>query len=115
MKNRTRIAAALPLALAALLASTAAVAAKGSPTCADFEALAISVHGQHVVRDYVSGGTLGQEWPPRGVGSLIAGSGAAVPGGPGPGFHFPIGFAPGASFCLPQSQSPGFHVSHGGH
>ena len=98
------------LAVAALALTASAAAAKGSPTCADFEALGITVHGQHVVRDYVSGGALGQEWPPRGVGSLIAGSGAVVPGGPGPGFHFPNGFAPGASFCLSQSNSPGFHV-----
>ena len=105
---------ALVLAAGALLVSASAVAAKG-PTCSDFEALAINVHGQHVVRDYVSGGTLGQEWPPRGVGSLIAGSGAALPGGPGPAFHFVHGFAPGASFCLSQSQSPGFHAGHAGH
>lgn len=35
--------------------------------------------------------------------------GAALPGGPGPGFHVPNGVAPGASFCNPQSQSPGVH------
>lgn len=105
---------ALILAAGALLVPASAVAAK-DPTCSDFEALAISVHGQHVVRDYVSGGALGQEWPPRGVGSLIAGSGAALPGGPGPAFHFVHGFAPGASFCLSQSQSPGFHAEHEGH
>ena len=28
----------------------------------------------------------------------------------GPGFHFPNGFSPGASFCLDQSQSPGTHL-----
>jgi hypothetical protein len=102
--------AATALAAGALLMSATLAAAAG-PTCSDFEALAIEVHGQHVIRDYVSGGALGQEWPPRGVGSLIAGSGAALPGGPGPGFHFPNGFAPGASFCLSQSHSPGFHVA----
>jgi hypothetical protein len=110
MRRRTSVrTAAVALAAGALLASASAVAAKG-PTCSDFEALSITVHAQHVIRDYVSGGALGQEWPPRGLGSLIAGEGAALPGGPGPGFHFPNGFAPGASFCLPQSQSPGFHV-----
>lgn len=116
MMNRKVGLRAISLAMAAgaLLVSASAVAAK-SPTCSDFEALAVSVHGQHVVRDYVSGGTLGQEWPPRGVGSLIAGSGAALPGGPGPAFHFVHGFAPGASFCLAQSRSPGFHVEHGEH
>jgi hypothetical protein len=68
------------------------------------------VHGQHIIRDYVTGGALGGQWPPRGVGQLIAGGGAVVHGGPGPGFHFEHGFAPGASFCVPQANSPGFHV-----
>ncbi len=33
-----------------------------------------------------------------------------VAGGPGPGFHFPDGVAPGASFCNDQARSPGVHV-----
>jgi hypothetical protein len=41
------------------------------------------------------------------VGGAVAGSGAAVPGGPGPGFHCPNGFAPGASFCLRRVFQPG--------
>jgi hypothetical protein len=82
----------------------------GEPTCSG--TLGIAVHGQHVVGDYVTGighDTLG--WPAAGgvVGDAVGGTGAAIPGGPGPGFHFPHGFAPGASFCLDQSQSPGFH------
>lgn len=95
----------------ALLASVAAgPTAAHEPTCVDFDALGIVVHGQHVVRDYVTGGRL-SSWPPAGgVGAAIGGTGAAVPGGPGPGFHFPNGFAPGASFCLSQSNAPGFHV-----
>lgn len=84
-------------------------AAAHGPTCSDLDGFAI-VHGQHVVRDYVSGGALGAQWPPVGLGSMIAGSGAVLPGGPGPGFHFLNGFAPGASFCNSQAQSPGFHV-----
>ena len=53
-------------------------------------------------------------WPPNGaVGQSVGGEGAATPGGPGPGFHFPNGFAPGASFCLDQSNSPGTHPSLG--
>ena len=50
-------------------------------------------------------------WPPAGgVGRYIAGEGASpAPGGPGPGFHFPNGFAPGASFCN-DSNSPGAHL-----
>jgi hypothetical protein len=78
------------------------------PTCVDFAPLGIVVHGQHVVRDYVTGGAL-PSWPARGgVGQYVAGQGAAVPGGPGPGFHFPNDFAPGASFCT-DSKSPGQH------
>lgn len=97
------------LCAAALAVVVAVPAAAQGPTCADFDPLGIDVHGQHVVRDYVVGGAAA--WPPRGsVGSQIGGSGAALPGGPGPGFHFPNGFAPGASFCT-GSQSPGLHVN----
>ena len=105
-----RIIGALALGGALLMATVPAAAAHG-PTCADFNALGIVVHGQHIVRDYVTGGAL-VGWPPAGgsVGDAIGGSGAAVPGGPGPGFHFPNGFAPGASFCLDNSNSPGFHA-----
>lgn len=70
------------------------------PTCA--ELLDIDVHGQHVVRDYVIGDrATDSDWPPSGVGEAIGGSGgAAVPGGPGPGFHFLYDVPPGASFCV---------------
>lgn len=98
------------LAASALALALSAPVAASEPTCADFDALGIVVHGQHIVRDYVTGGELGS-WPPAGgVGQYVGGEGAALPGGPGPGFHFPNGFAPGASFCLDQSNSPGFHV-----
>ena len=91
-------------ATAALAAGAGSAAAHG--TCTG--TLGIEAHGQHVVGDYVVG--TGVTWPPAGeVGSAVGGNGAAVPGGPGPGFHFPNGFAPGASFCLTQSQSPGLH------
>jgi hypothetical protein len=83
--------------------------ASAGPTCSDVEFLGISVHGQHVVRDYVSGSAVA-EWPPKGVGAAIGGTGAALPGGPGPGYHFPNEVAPGASFCNSQANSPGFHV-----
>jgi hypothetical protein len=74
----------------------------------DFGALGIVVHGQHVVRDYVIGDAV-SGWPiGGGAGQYVAGEGAAVPGGPGPGFHFPNDFAPGASFCT-DSNSPGQH------
>jgi hypothetical protein len=88
--------------------------AGADPTCST--TLGIAVHGQHIVGDYVSGiGGPNLGWPPAGgvVGAATGGSGAAVPGGPGPGFHFQHGFAPGASFCLDQSQSPGMHPGLG--
>lgn len=97
----------------AVTAVLSAPASSAAPTCSS--TLGIAVHGQHVVGDYVTG--IGHDelgWPPAGqVGTAVAGSGALVPGGPGPGFHFPNGFAPGASFCLSQSQSPGFHPGNG--
>jgi hypothetical protein len=99
------------LAGLAVLAVSVAPTAAHEPTCSEVGFLGIVVHGQHVVRDYVTGGALGG-WPPGPgeVGSAVGGSGAALPGGPGPGFHFPNGFAPGASFCNSQSNAPGFHV-----
>jgi hypothetical protein len=112
------------LAAKALVGATALTAgvlavtspATATPTCAGLGEL--NNHGQHVVGDYVTGtggidGTL--PWPPKGqIGTTVRGNGgAAVPGGPGPGFHFPNGFAPGASFCLTQSQSPGAHLDLG--
>ncbi len=107
-----RLGCVLPLAgiliLGLLLGSKPAAAA--GPTCSDV--LGVAVHGQHVVGDYITG--IGHEnlaWPPKGsVGDAIRGEGAVLPGGPGPAFHFAKGFAPGASFCVLQSQSPGFHV-----
>jgi len=104
-----RLQLAIGAAVIAVLGLAGTVSAHG-PTCADFEALNISVHGQHVVRDYVAGSGLTQ-WPPAGgLGEIAGGRGAYLPGGPGPAFHFANGFAPGASFCLPQSNSPGFHA-----
>lgn len=95
---------------AGLLLAAVGPATAHDPTCSDVGFLAIEVHGQHVVRDYVTGGEL-SGWPATGgVGQYVAGEGAAVPGGPGPGFHFVIGAAPGASFCIPQAGSPGFHL-----
>ena len=82
-------------------ATASAQATDTSPTCAD--ELGIAVHGQHVIGDYVTGITHEEiGWPPDGsdVGSTIAANGGVVvPGGPGPGFHFIEGYAPGASFC----------------
>lgn len=98
-------------ALATLGAAGSAVAQQATPTCSD--TLGIEVHGQHIIGDYVTG--IGHEqldWPPKGgvVGSTVsANGGVVVAGGPGPGFHFPNDFAPGASFCN-DSQSPGTHL-----
>lgn len=107
-------AAALLLLGAGLAASPGvARATDPSPTCSDVEFLEIDVHGEHVVRDYVAGlGHHELEWPPRGgvIGRAVAeNGGAATPGGPGPGFHFPNDVAPGASFCT-DSRSPGAHL-----
>jgi len=93
-----------------LLGVLAAPVAAGEPTCSD--TLGIEVHGQHIVGDYVTGtGHESLAWPPSGgvVGGAIAGDGVVIAGGPGPGFHFPNGFAPGASFCN-DSSSPGLHL-----
>ncbi len=108
LRPATRILVAGALTLSALVAPAAVSA--GEPTCSD--TLGITVHGQHIVGMYV----VDMEqlflpyWPPKGgVGQYIAGEGASLPGGPGPGFHFPNGFAPGASFCN-DSNSPGAHL-----
>lgn len=80
-----------------------------TPTCSG--TLDIEVHGQHVIGDYVTGlGHDDLDWPPSGqeIGQTVRENrGVAVAGGPGPGFHFENGFAPGASFCT-DSQSPGW-------
>jgi hypothetical protein len=109
LKTVRKGAAAIAIA-AAVTAVLAGSASADTPTCSD--TLGISVHGQHIVGDYVTG--IGHDnlgWPPDGkaVAAAVAGVGAAVPGGPGPGFHFPNGFAPGASFCN-GSNSPGTHL-----
>lgn len=110
------------LLLASLLASStvvvatsgvahAAPPASASPTCSTD--LGITVHGQHIVGDYVTGLGHGDlTWPPSGgiVGETVSANGdVTIAGGPGPGFHFPNRFAPGASFCT-DSNSPGKHL-----
>ena len=82
-------------AVIALTLATASAALADGPTCSDV--LPIANHGQHVVGDYVAG--VGHEalaWPPNGE---VGGGPAALPGGPGPGFHFGEEIPPGASFC----------------
>jgi hypothetical protein len=105
-------AAAAVVALAVMSLAGAGAADASEPTCAT--TLDIATHGQHIVGDYVTGiGHVDLGWPPSGgvVGEAnAANGGATIPGGPGPGFHFPNGFAPGASFCNLQSNSPGVHL-----
>lgn len=98
----------MKLASTIVLASTLAfvsqpgnAAISADPTCSDLEFLGIDVHGQHVIRDYVTGGDLGQEWPPVSMRDVIRENGGAVlPGGPGAGYHLPNSVPPGASFCV---------------
>jgi hypothetical protein len=97
----------LSLVIAGALAiGISAPVAAADPTCADL--MGIANHGEHVLGLYVVGGSLALGyWPPTGgIGDLIAGYGAALPGGPGPTFHFLNGFQPGASFCVIDAQSP---------
>lgn len=107
-----RLVALATLAVLALAAGPAS--AHGDATCSGVFGTELVVHGQHVVGDYVTGaGGLsgGLEWPPAGqVGAAVKeNGGAAMPGGPGPGFHFGIpGLAPGASFCNAQAHPNGF-------
>lgn len=110
MKRRTlRAAATVVVSVGATLVTLAGPAGASSdgPTCADM--MNITVHGQHVVGDYVTGignQTLG--WPPDGqVGEATRDGGAALPGGPGPRFHWADGntIPPGASFCVDSAQS----------
>lgn len=102
------------LVLGALVASALTVSAAGiasahdGSTCSDTFGYP---HGYHIVADYVTGlgseflGGPGINWPPTDVNAR---GGAALPGGPGPAFHFLNGVAPGASFCT-DSRSPGVH------
>jgi hypothetical protein len=106
MRAARLLAAGVAALALVLVASIDPASAAGSPTCS--ETLGIAVHGQHIIGDYITG--IGHDtltWPPSGqVGEVVGGSGGpVVRGGPGPGFHFPNGFPPGASFCLSQAQS----------
>jgi hypothetical protein len=92
-------------AVAATLVMSAGSAA-ATPTCSDSTMIDVAVHGEHVLEDYLTGTAI--EWPPAGqVGTAIPSDGPVYPGGPAAGWHFDFGVAPGASFCLSQSRSPG--------
>lgn len=106
MRTASKRATAVAGLVGCLLLSALPVAAAKEPTCSGIVG---DVHGHHVVGDYVTGvGIAALSWPP--AGEVNARGGAAVPGGPGPGFHFEHGFAPGASFCNAQAKSPGLHL-----
>lgn len=106
MNTASKRATAVAGLVGGLLLSAIPVAAAQDPTCSGIVG---DVHGHHVVGDYVTGvGNAALSWPP--AGAVNASGGAAVPGGPGPGFHFEHGFAPGASFCISQANSPGLHL-----
>jgi hypothetical protein len=96
--------------VAAVGIAPAAPIAGAEPTCQGYKDVAN--HGEHVITDYVLGAVVDQDelagWPPTGIGEDVGdGRGAAVPGGPGPGWHFTVGAPPGASFCVPQAHSGG--------
>lgn len=116
-----RLISSMALGGALLAAMVPTVSAHGNATCSGVFGSDLVVHGQHVVGDYVTGlGGIsgGLTWPPAGeVGAAVqANGGAAVPGGPGPGFHFTIdGLAPGASFCNEQAHPNGFDTPDTGY
>lgn len=101
MSRSTRAASAVLVGGLTFGLGATSVGAAGSPTCSDV--LDVVVHGEHVVADYVMGaGHDVVEWPPAGaVGAAVAGTGAAVPGGPR---HAGLGVGPGASFCIEQAN-----------
>lgn len=113
MRRRLLRRVGLPVAAvaAAALVLVESPASANEPTCAGYKGVAN--HGEHVITDYVLGAVTGgaelEAWPPAGgLGGLVGEQGgAAVPGGPGPGFHVQVGAPPGASFCNPQAHSGG--------
>ncbi|HEX6246609.1 MAG TPA: hypothetical protein VFZ64_01945 [Nocardioidaceae bacterium] len=98
----TFAAAAFAVAIVTLTGSSASA---HEPACAGYKGVAN--HGEHVITDYVLGAVVGGEelesWPPSGgIGDVVGDQGgAALPGGPGPAYHFEVGAPPGASFCVP--------------
>lgn len=90
---------------AVILAAQGVALAEGNPTCGGVVG---TVHGHHVVADYVDGeGHEVVTWPP--ARQVDAAGGAAHPGAPGARGHMLVGIAPGASFCT-ASNAPGWHV-----
>ncbi len=108
MENLKHLAIGVGAIAFGAIALAGAASAQDGPTCSD--ELGYDVHGQHIINDYLVGPEATVDWPPNdaSIGDYLAGTGPAVVGAPGPGFHFPNGVSPGASFCT-DSQSPGFH------
>ena len=91
--------------VAVVLGTPGTALAEGKPTCGGIVG---TVHGHHVVADYVDGsGHDVMTWPP--AGQVDAAGGAEAPGAPAAHGHMPAGIAPGASFCT-DSNAPGWHV-----
>jgi hypothetical protein len=109
--KRTIVMAAAVMAMS--LATIGAASAHDTATC---DNLFGEVHGYHILADYVTG--IGSEllegpgldWPPT---EYNAAGGAALPGGPGPAFHFVNEVAPGASFCTGGAQSGVIYTNPG--
>ena len=103
--RKVSIITAIVMALSVMTASVA-LAGPDGPTCFDVFGTGddeIANHAQHVIGDYVTGVLHeNQAWPPNGA--VGGGDGAALPGGPGPGFHFPNSAPPGASFCTDSNS-----------
>ncbi len=88
-KHTKRALAALTISGLALLASAPTAGAHG-PTCEDMFGSGWKNHGAHVL-------------------TYVNGEGGAAGGAPAHRDGRPDGPAPGASFCLGQSNSPGVH------
>jgi hypothetical protein len=105
------ISTAVGLVLVGSLSGGGTAAFADGPTCEGYKDVAN--HGEHVIEDYVlgavEGGPVIDDWSTKGgIGDIVGtAGGAAVPGGPGPAFHFTHGAPPGASFCNPQANSGG--------
>jgi hypothetical protein len=103
--RRVRAALAVGAITTATLWFNGGAAWAHDPACAGYKGVAN--HGEHVISDYVLGSVVGGEelpaWPPTGLLGQVVGKqgGAALPGGPGPAYHFQVGAPPGASFCVP--------------
>lgn len=78
------------IAAAVVVLGTATGAQAGSPTCEDMFGWGWKNHGEHVL-------------------TYVNGEGGAAGGKPAHPSARPDGPAPGASFCLDQSNSPGLH------